>query len=133
MAQTDIRGKHLWHEENGMVPDQRGLDKTILLLAEKGQGSGVGRDTGRDRYGWHSAGRWSGSAAPVVRGTETAHTVLLFVPMQCKYPRGCPGGSPHTQLQRLPAADTRERFGIRAPHGSEGVEGCLRKLEGFGA
>ena len=53
--------------------------------------------------------------------------------MQCKYPRGCPGGSPHTQLQRLPAADTRERFGIRASHGSDGAEGCLRRLAGYGA
>ncbi len=36
MAQTDIRGKHLRYEENGMVSDQRDLDKTVLLLAEKG-------------------------------------------------------------------------------------------------
>lgn len=35
MAQTDIRGKHLWHEENGMVPDQRGLEKQFYYWQKR--------------------------------------------------------------------------------------------------
>ena len=63
MAQTDIRGEYLRHEENGMVQDERNHDKTVLLLAEEGQGPGPGRDAGRDWYGCHNAGLGDGLPA----------------------------------------------------------------------